>query len=469
MKTIKRILPAVSITAIIAITLLLLYRGIYNYAEDKCWQELSDTAEQLTGGIASEFEDDVAKLHIMRTMLQSNDPEDENCLDALYLDTVLPTTMYSRIDVWYPDNTVVSSGNKCKINPNVVFEEVAAAGEHMSRRTTDSVTGNESIYYILPITKNSDTVAILIGVIDLKEIAGRFHPKIYDGKGEICVIDSADGSFIIDSWHDELGNLYEMENRKLIKGYEDVNLTHEIKNRKTGVVVFESKTTGEPLYMYYAPIDFFDWELELFAQESTIFEYLIQLRRWIIMVGILVTTLAVIYFAWNVNTVRLLNQKVAELEENKELLKRISYTDALTSVNNRTKYSEVWRALKENTLEKMGVAYFDLNGLKQINDTNSHEAGDKYIRKAANIISEFFQDDCYRIGGDEFVVLSVGVDEAVFSDKISSIKKQMTENDISMSVGYCWMEVCDDVRIMRKEAEKQMYKEKEAYYRSHNI
>lgn len=95
--------------------------------------------------------------------------------------------------------------------------------------------------------------------------------------------------------------------------------------------------------------------------------------------------------------------------------------------------------------------------------------GDKYIRKAANIISEFFQDDCYRIGGDEFVVLSVGVDEAVFSDKISSIKKQMTENDISMSVGYCWMEVCDDVRIMRKEAEKQMYKEKEAYYRSHNI
>lgn len=468
MKTIKHILPAMIITGIITATLLLLYRGIYNYAKDKCWQELSDTAEQLASGIASEFEDDVAKLHIMEAILLRNNLEDKDCLDALYLDTVLPTTMFSRIDIWYPDNTVVSSGNKRKVNPNIVFEEMAAAGEQMSRRTTDSVTGNESVYYILPIIKEDDTIAMLIGVIDLKEIADRFHPKIYNGQGEICVIDSIDANFIIDSWHDELTSVYELGNRKQIKGYEDVNFPLEIKNRETGVVVFESKTTGEPLYMYYTPIDGFDWELALFAQEGTIFEYLIHLRKWVIIVGTLVTVLTVIYFGWNVNTVRLLNRKVTELEENKELLKRISYTDALTAVNNRTKYNEVWRDIKEKSLENMGVAYFDLNGLKQINDTKSHDEGDKYICKAADIISEMFEEDCYRIGGDEFVVLSAGIEKELFANKISSIKKQMQENKIDISVGHCWKASCSNVKIMRKEAEEQMYKEKEAYYRIHD-
>lgn len=468
MKTIRHILPAVCISGIITVMLLLLYRGIYNYAEDKCWQELSDTAEQLTSGIAAEFEDDVVKLHIMKTILLNNNLEDKECLEVLYPDSVLPHTLFSRVDIWYPDYAVVSSENKCEVYRDFSFEQVAAEGEHMTRRRTDPHTGNETIYYLLPITEDGDTLAILIGVIDLSEIAGHFSPSIYDGRGQICVVDSVDGNFIIDSWHEELGNAYEMETRKRVKGYENVDLEEKIKNLNTDVIVFESKSTGEPLYMYFTPVNIFDWQFMIFAPEDTIFEYLLQLRKYVLFIGMLVMILIILYFAWNLYTVRLLQQKVAELEEKEELLEQLSYKDALTSVHNRTKYTEVWKALEQKSLEKIGVAYFDLNGLKQVNDLKSHDMGDKYICNAAAIISEILPKDCYRIGGDEFVVLSVGMEKDVFMDKIAAVRAKMQENQISISVGSLWMKNCRDLKAMLDEAEEQMYKEKEAYYRKHD-
>lgn len=464
MKTIRHILPAVCITGIITTMLFLLYRGIYNYAEDKCWQELSDTANQMTNEIAAEFKDDVAKLHILKSILQNHDLDDRDCLDVLQLDTVLPTTMFSRIDVWYPDNTVVSSGTKRKVYRDFSFEKVAADGEHITTRRKDSYTGNEAVYYLLPIIENNDTLAIMVGVIDLNEIADRFHPVIYNGEGQIAVIDSADGNYIIDSWHDELGNIYELGDRKRIKGYEDIDLVKMVGNQETGVIVFESRSTGKPLYMYFTPLNLFDWELMIFAQEDTIFEYLLQLRSYVLFIGTLIMVLVVLYFAWNMNIVRLLKQKVDELEESKKLLKQISYQDALTFIYNRTKYTEVWKSLEEKTLEKTGVAYFDLNGLKQVNDEKSHDAGDRYICGTANIISKVFPQECYRIGGDEFVILTVGMEEEVFTDKISEIRRLMKENNISISIGFSWMEVCTNLKAMREEAEEQMYKEKKVYH-----
>lgn len=467
MKTLKHILPAICITGIITIILLLLYRGIYNYAEDRCWQELSNTAEQLTGEIASDFEDDIAKLHIMGSVLQNHELKDADCMKILSLDTVLPATMFSRIDLLLPDNTVVSNGTKSKIGQDISFDKLAADGEHMTGRQKDSQSGNETIYYLLPIEKAGDVTAIVIGVIDLNEIADHFQPIIYDGKGHVCVVDIASGDFIIDTWHDKLGNIFDLGNRKMAEGYEYDATLKKMKNLETDVVVFESETTGKPLYMYFTPVDLFDWQFIIFAQEDTIFEYLLLLRKYIAFLVVLITILVITYFAWNINTIRLLNQKVAELEEKKKALKQLSYKDALTSINNRTKYLEIWKSLKEKKLKNVGIGYFDLNGLKQINDSKSHDKGDEYICRAADILSKVFLKDCYRIGGDEFIVLLADIDKDAFDDKISSVRELALENKVSISIGFCWAKHCDNLKSLRKKAEKQMYQEKEKYYQTH--
>ena len=64
--------------------------------------------------------------------------------------------------------------------------------------------------------------------------------------------------------------------------------------------------------------------------------------------------------------------------------------------------------LEQGTQEKMqrvGAAYMDLNGLKEINDRKGHEAGDAFIKKATGVITEVFGDSAYRLGGDEFAVV----------------------------------------------------------------
>ena len=47
-----------------------------------------------------------------------------------------------------------------------------------------------------------------------------------------------------------------------------------------------------------------------------------------------------------------------------------------------------------------------MNGLKQVNDTQGHEAGDKYICDTADILKECFGEEyVYRLGGDEFAIV----------------------------------------------------------------
>ena len=91
----------------------------------------------------------------------------------------------------------------------------------------------------------------------------------------------------------------------------------------------------------------------------------------------------------------------------------IAYTDPLTSVKNKHAYVEeeerIDKLISENNMEDFAVVVFDLNGLKMINDTKGHDAGDEYITNACKTIVNYFgSKNLYRFGGDEFVALLFG-------------------------------------------------------------
>ena len=93
----------------------------------------------------------------------------------------------------------------------------------------------------------------------------------------------------------------------------------------------------------------------------------------------------------------------------------IAYTDPLTNVKNKHAYVEeeerIDKLISENNMEDFAVVVFDLNGLKMINDTKGHDAGDEYIRNACKTIVNYFgSKNLYRFGGDEFVALLFGED-----------------------------------------------------------
>jgi diguanylate cyclase (GGDEF)-like protein len=113
-------------------------------------------------------------------------------------------------------------------------------------------------------------------------------------------------------------------------------------------------------------------------------------------------------------------------------LHRLSFEDTLTSVFNRNKFNNDIEEYQNEPVYNIGIAFFDLNGLKEINDTEGHEAGDRLIKNAANRINSVFVGETYRIGGDEFVVITYPVEKDIFEQRVQYAINKLKENSISV-------------------------------------
>ena len=106
-----------------------------------------------------------------------------------------------------------------------------------------------------------------------------------------------------------------------------------------------------------------------------------------------------------------------EMDHERELgsMKKIAYKDPLTNIKNVNAYTEAKTVYEEKirnkTINELGIMIFDLNDLKKVNDSEGHEAGDRYLKEAAKLICDVLKHSpVYRIGGDEFVALLEGED-----------------------------------------------------------
>jgi diguanylate cyclase (GGDEF)-like protein len=94
---------------------------------------------------------------------------------------------------------------------------------------------------------------------------------------------------------------------------------------------------------------------------------------------------------------------------NAQAYQRLAYVDMLTNMANRNAFIEDTK--KGGLADRLAYLVFDVNHLKTVNDQYGHQAGDQLIRDAAGSIRAQFDQygKCYRIGGDEFVVLAQNV------------------------------------------------------------
>ena len=110
------------------------------------------------------------------------------------------------------------------------------------------------------------------------------------------------------------------------------------------------------------------------------------------------------------------------------------------------------------------MVYIDLNGLKQINDEQGHEAGDSFIRRAAQQIVAVFPEHTYRIGGDEFVVIYPDILQQQFEFLINQLRLNARQHHVSISCGSVWRTECMALDEMLKEADEKMYEDKKKFY-----
>lgn len=157
-----------------------------------------------------------------------------------------------------------------------------------------------------------------------------------------------------------------------------------------------------------------------------------------------------------------------------ETYEHLAYTDALTTLPNRLAFE-----LGEQDLDKDGavcLVAFDINNLKEVNDTYGHTMGDTFINSAGRCLGETFgqEGSCYRIGGDEFIAILVGDDLlGRFERCYGALKireREVTETlnlplPLTVACGMAMREKGEDISFqeLRAQADERMYRDKHAW------
>ncbi|MCX8083330.1 MAG: diguanylate cyclase [Calditerrivibrio sp.] len=142
--------------------------------------------------------------------------------------------------------------------------------------------------------------------------------------------------------------------------------------------------------------------------------------------------------------------------------------DPLTGLYNRAFFDAELERVIHGRVFPVGIIVADLNGLKQINDTLGHKAGDELIIKASQVLMKVFRkEDCVaRIGGDEFAIILPKVDEAMMMhaiDRIRQVEKELNSSggpQVSFALGGYTATNKDEIHQALIKADELMYQDK---------
>jgi diguanylate cyclase (GGDEF)-like protein/PAS domain S-box-containing protein len=163
-------------------------------------------------------------------------------------------------------------------------------------------------------------------------------------------------------------------------------------------------------------------------------------------------------------------------KEHQEQLQYMAYYDTLTNLPNRMLLSDrlnlaMTQAKRQN--KSVAIAYLDLDGFKQVNDTFGHEVGDKLLKHIAKRASDVLRqaDTIARLGGDEFILilgdLSKKLDVMPFVNRLIKqialpIKIENQDVNVSVSIGITYYPQEEDIEAdqLIRQADQAMYQSK---------
>lgn len=172
---------------------------------------------------------------------------------------------------------------------------------------------------------------------------------------------------------------------------------------------------------------------------------------------------------------------VRDISDRKEIERKLQYLsshDSLTGLYNRAFFEAEFERIEKGRRYPVSVIVADLDGLKSVNDTHGHEAGDVLIISAAKILSCVFrsEDLVARIGGDEFIVLLIESDEEMTSALMKRVREaeQRLNSEgavaqVRLSLGSATACQHEEMATLIHEADKRMYEDKTTYKLSGNV
>jgi len=171
-----------------------------------------------------------------------------------------------------------------------------------------------------------------------------------------------------------------------------------------------------------------------------------------------------------------LRSEIARLEQRVEVLDRLAHQDTLIEVPNRRGFMRQLERLIDRVTrygDSGAMLFVDIDGLKMINDSFGHGAGDEALIRVANMLSSGVRkSDCVaRLGGDEFGILLERADEASARETAARLVSRVASSEfcfkgeclpLSVAIGVAVIEADDTAEAVMARADQAMYAEKVA-------
>ena len=148
------------------------------------------------------------------------------------------------------------------------------------------------------------------------------------------------------------------------------------------------------------------------------------------------------------------------------IVQQLTKKDVMTGLLNRQSYY----ADLEKTGDISAFISLDMNGLKKLNDTEGHLAGDVALTTLADCFTKAagFGQRIYRVGGDEFMIVCRRCSEDAVKELISKINANVSQTIYQCSIGYCMYEPGMSLDELYNKADDNMYKQKQEFYKRHS-
>ena len=134
--------------------------------------------------------------------------------------------------------------------------------------------------------------------------------------------------------------------------------------------------------------------------------------------------------------VRDVHDEYMKEKRNREALLEEYQRDALTRLYNRHKYNEDIEKMSKSDISHLTACYIDVNGLHELNNKLGHEKGDDLLCSVADALKKYFPDEyVYRIGGDEYVVLTSNLSKQSVEQIMVQVREELLKDNYEISVG----------------------------------
>lgn len=296
---------------------------IYDNAKEQAFEQLHLQTKQIKEDIYVQMNSDLENLRTMASFAAKLYDDGESY--DLIFDSFKSIGLIKNIGILLPDNTFITKIGTIKLNETVSFADEAAKGEYISGRVRDFTNDErEVVRSCAPIKSDGEVVAILYGVTELDALKQRYMDTAEDLRAQLYVFERGNGKYIIDTFHNELGDITSLKDVKYEDEFSYDLLIKNVSNGEPGYTAFMSRVINEMLYMHYSSLGIGDWQIMLAQPERDVFESARYIESLLFIMFALIVVIMLLYLLLIYTTERKQTKLNAHASETRKLLLEIN-------------------------------------------------------------------------------------------------------------------------------------------------